>query len=352
MFPTKERQPSVESSTRKHITRKKVLGFFAISLVFLVCSLFATEKNSRVLRAAIDIGTGGPKLLVAEIDTKTNKIVKTLYEERYFVNLYEGVAKSPHRQLSSEIKQQALVAFQNAIAAAKSFHVEGIVAIGTAAFRAAANGAQFALELENQTGIKVHIVDQSLEAKLAFHAALSKMDVSANHLLVWDIGGGSIQFIGIAPNGSYQIQCENYGVGPFTDFIIQQIQGRNLQETKTPNPLSIDEITQALGHAQAAVKINPSFMQKLRQPNTIIVGAGNVFGYGIAGLIPGKNPFTLHDLRATVQSLAGKTDKDLGEGDYAFCEATNAILALGLMESLNIQQVHVAKVNNVEICHS
>jgi len=33
------------------------------------------------IRAAIDIGMGGPKLQIAEVDTVTNKIVKTIHTQ-------------------------------------------------------------------------------------------------------------------------------------------------------------------------------------------------------------------------------------------------------------------------------
>lgn len=71
------------------------------------------------------------------------------------------------------------------------YNAEEIVAIGAAAFRSAGNGEEFAKEIQDATGVKVHIVDQTLEGKLAFQAVLSKMDVDPEHLVVWDIGGGS-----------------------------------------------------------------------------------------------------------------------------------------------------------------
>ena len=80
----------------------KRIGVF-LSILLLCSNLSATIQNDRVIRAAIDIGMGGLKLQVAEIDTKTNKIVKVLHTQRYFVNFYDSISKNANNHLSSEI---------------------------------------------------------------------------------------------------------------------------------------------------------------------------------------------------------------------------------------------------------
>jgi hypothetical protein len=95
-------------------------------------------------------------------------------------------------------------------------------------------------------------------------------------------------------------------------------------------------------------KVGVAFRNKMNDPHTTVVGTGSVFGFGISAMVDGKNPFSLEDLATAVESLPGKTDADLGGGDYAFCEGTNAILALGFMRGLHIPKMHILNSNNAD----
>lgn len=327
---------------------KKFVGFF-LCLSILSFPLSAMAENTHVIRAAIEIGMGGPKLQVAEVNPKTNKIVKMLHTQRYFVNFYDSLSDKPDKQLCPEIMKDGLKAFKEAIDKANSFKVDGIVAIATASFRSAQNGDQFAMDLQDETGIKVHIVDQHLEGILTFQAALSRLDVDAEHLVVWDIGGGSIQFIGTAPDGSFLVDCGEVGVGHFKDFIIENIQQRNINEAKSPNPMSAEDIVQAEAHARNLSKgLSQVFRDKISHPHTVVVGAGSVFGFGIHGMVKGKNPFFIKDLSDVALSLPGKTDADLGGGDFAFVEGANVVLTLGFMKGLKIEEMRTINANNAD----
>jgi len=324
---------------------KKLIGFL-LGISFFSAELFA--ENQTAIRAAIDVGMGGPKLQIAEVDLTNNKIVKIVHTQRYFVNFYESLSQSADKRLSFEIMEQGLKAVKDAVETAQAFQATKIVSIATASFRHAANGVEFAHRIEDETSVKVHIIDQNLEGKLTFQAVLSKLDVKPVNLVVWDIGGGSIQFIGAAENNSYFYDCSSEGVGSFTEFIIETIQKRSIKECKSPNPMSTEEISQATADAVSlSQRVNKVVREKISHASTIVVGAGSVFGCSIATWI-NNNPFSTIDLNAAVQSLAGKTDEDLGGGDYAFCGVSNAILALGYMRGLGITKMHIINVNNAD----
>lgn len=321
-----------------------LLGFF-----FSLSAALCAAPHTHVVRAAIDIGMGGPKLQVAEVDLHANKIVKVLHTQRYYVNFYDGSAQNGTVCLTDEMMTQGLKAFKEAVAQAKTWQAEAIVAIGAAAFRSASNGTEFAQAMEQKTGIPVHIVDQNLEAVLAFEAVVAKMDVDAAHLVVWDIGGGSMQFISQLSDGTYVVGGREDGVGAFKDFIIKNIQQRNLEKIKSPNPLSAENIVQATAYARSlADALNQPLKDKICRPATTVVGAGSVFGYGIRGMLGGKHCFSSEDLKTVVDALPGKTDADLGGGDYAFVEGSNTVLALGFMQHLGIEQMHIVNVNNAD----
>lgn len=319
-----------------------------LSILLLCSTLSATAHNDSVIRAAIDIGMGGPKLQIAKIDIKTNKIIKIVHTQRYYVNFYDGILKDSNN-LSSEIILEGHKAFKDAVKVAQSFGSEGIIAIATASFRSAANGTQFAKEIQAETGVKVHIIDQDLEGRLAFQAILSKIDVNAKDLVVWDIGGGSMQFTALEPDGSYLVDCGNKGVGAFIDHIVDQIQHRKIEKFTSPNPMSADDITQAVAYAfQLSSEVDQVFKDRISRPTSTIVGAGSVFGFSIAGILANKYSFSLGDLAKVVKSLEGKKDADFGQGNYDFCNGTNAILVYGLMQALNIKEMQIINVNNTD----
>lgn len=325
----------------------RLIAFF-LNVILLSFTLFATSMNAHVVRASIDIGMGGPKLQVAEVDLKTNKIVKLLHSQRYFINFYEGISKDNGNRLSAKVMTQGLDAFKSAVNIAHSFKADGIVAIATASFRSASNGLEFAKEIQDETSIQVHIIDQNLEAKLAFQAVLSKIDIQPENLIVWDIGGGSIQFVGMMSDGSYLIDCGKEGVGVFNDYIISSIQQQNIKERRTPNPMSSSDILRAQTYAcSLSQKVNQAMSDKFKDPSTKVVGAGSVFGHGIAAMI-GKNTFCFDDISAVVLGLEGKTDEDFGGGDFAFCEGSNTILAFGFMQGLGIKKMSIVNVNNAD----
>ena len=298
------------------------------------------------VRAAIEIGMGGPKLLVAEVDPQTNKIIRVLRTQKYFIDFYRDISESPDHQLSGEAMAQGLTAFRNAIERAKGFQVEGIVAIATEALRSAANGEQFAAEIQTVTGIPVYILDQNLEGKLAFQAVLANMDMSGQDLVVWDVGGGSMQWTTLAPDGSYLVSCGRKGSGAFRDFIIRQIQHQN-GEVGTPNPMSAEDILGAEAHvADLSREIDRIFHEKLRNPATAVVGVGSVFGYGIRSTIGNRDLFGREELRQIVQAFMGKSDEDVGGGEFASVEVSNAIFVHGFMQNLDIQRVRIVNVNN------
>lgn len=324
------------------------LGLLVFSLFLCIITPLTAENTNIVIRAAIDVGSGGPKLRIAEVDLTANKIIKVLHVQQYPVIFQESLSRGSDKTLNAEIMLQGIQAIKHAITVAKLFKAEGIVMIGASIFRNALNGEQFAQDIHSEVGLPVHILDQELEGKLAFQAVLAKTSIKSENLVVWDIGGGSTQFIGIN-DGSYLIDGSNEGSGPFRDFIIESIQRRDIKEYRSPNPISQEQANLAKAHAaDLSMKVDQVFRDKLRDLKVEVVGVGSVFGNGITALMPGKNPFTIEDLTAAVHKLVGKSDIDLGGGGFACIEVSNALLALGFMKGLDIKQISIIDVNNAD----
>jgi exopolyphosphatase/guanosine-5'-triphosphate,3'-diphosphate pyrophosphatase len=67
--------------------------------------------------------------------------------------------------------------------------------VATEACRRAANGAAFIERVERETGIRLEIVDQHEEARLALLGCLPLIDEAAEQVLMVDIGGGSTEIV-------------------------------------------------------------------------------------------------------------------------------------------------------------
>jgi len=67
--------------------------------------------------------------------------------------------------------------------------------IATEACRIAANSGEFIDAVERQTGLRIEIVTQETEAKLAVSGCASLIDRNCDWALVFDIGGGSSELI-------------------------------------------------------------------------------------------------------------------------------------------------------------
>ncbi len=325
------------------------MKLFLYLFVFSFWTISLAAHNTCVLRAAIDVGAAGPKLRIAEVDRTTNKITKILYTKQWSVFFQDHLSKNSDKKLSPEIMFEGLRAIKEALALAKSFEIQGVVIVGASPFRKALNADEFAKNIYLESGLPIHILDQELEAKLAFQAALAKSSSHLENLVAWDIGGGSTQFITLGLEGEYLFEGSSEGSGPFRDLIVESIQKRSLKEYKSPNPLSDEEVCLAKVHAELlASNVTQVFKDKLCHSETRVVGVGSVFGRGIASLVRGKNPFTTEDLEGVIHDLIGKTDCDLGGGDFACVEVSNAILVYGFMKELGIQKMHIMDVNNAD----
>jgi exopolyphosphatase/guanosine-5'-triphosphate,3'-diphosphate pyrophosphatase len=81
------------------------------------------------------------------------------------------------------------------VAEAQKHGALAIVAVGTAGLRIAANRDEIIAAIETRTGVHIEVISGEEEARLAYLAARSSVDLSADgSLVVFDTGGGSSQF--------------------------------------------------------------------------------------------------------------------------------------------------------------
>ncbi len=301
----------------------------------LYSSVAATER-----RAAIDVGSGSTKITIADVDDSGEHIVEILFEESFPVPYQAALESSYDGAFDEQIRERGMNTFHQIKAYIDEYQVEKIAAVATAAFRDAANGEQFAQEVEEATAIPLRIIPQREEGTLAFFSGVEASHHDPDQLIVWDIGTGSFQMT--TRTGSDDLAIFMGGVGsiPFRNYIIDVIQGKDSDEITTPNPMTEEDIQHADSYARSiGRKAYPIIKEKIKHPDTKLIGIGRLFSNSI-GPVGGDDVVVRKDLRAFLSQAIGLTDDELNN-PYANVDVPNAILVLAFMKALHIQEINI-----------
>jgi exopolyphosphatase/guanosine-5'-triphosphate,3'-diphosphate pyrophosphatase len=142
--------------------------------------------------AAIDIGSNTLRLLIANIEG--NQLVP-LARDREIVRL--GRNFYPERVLSAEAVELSLRVLERFRRQVDREKVGTIRAAGTGVLREAENSGGFLEAVRRGTGLEVEIISGRQEAGLSALGVLSIFPRSEGTTFVFDLGGGSTEFVGL-----------------------------------------------------------------------------------------------------------------------------------------------------------
>lgn len=140
--------------------------------------------------AALDLGTNNCRLLVARPSRRGFYVIDAFSR---IIRLGEGV--SGCGRLSPEAMDRTIEALKICSDKMKRRRVKRSRVIATEACRVAANSDEFISRVQERTGLKLEIVSQETEARLAVSGCASLLDCECDKALVFDIGGGSSELI-------------------------------------------------------------------------------------------------------------------------------------------------------------
>lgn len=311
-----------------------------VCLVVLFVVSFFTQVNAEVeRRAAIDIGSGGTKVAIADIDTETNQILQVVLDTSFPVPYQASLDISVDGTFDEETKQLGMKTFKEIKELTDQYGVQKIAAIATSAFRKANNAKSFIAAIQKQTKINVQIIPQREEGEIAFFSALAAGEFDPKEVVVWDIGTGSLQMTTMNANEELSVYMgEQMGSVAFKNYIISAIQENDMDDTESPNPVSEDDLKTADGYARAfARKAYPIIKQKIQSKGPII-GIGRLFYHSIRPLTSENGVITRSGLRKFIESSLNKTDEEL-DNPYAHVDVSNCILTLAIMKGLQIHEI-------------
>ena len=166
--------------------------------------------------AAIDIGSNSIKLAVVEAAASDSFAV--LGREKEVVRLGHDTLREGHLSAAAIARASACIKRFRLIAEARG--AERVIAIATASVREANNAAEFILEVERRTGIRVEILSGVEEARLIGLAAAQGCGAAGVSLLNIDIGGGSTEISFVRAGLPAELHSVKLGAVGLTERLI------------------------------------------------------------------------------------------------------------------------------------
>ena len=316
--------------------------FCVLWVIALLCISLSCQETHVIRRAIFDIGSGTTRMTIADVNAKTGEV--TLVHETAEPVSYKLDLESNKNEFSEEIRNKGTLVLAKMKWAALQQGAQEFAAVATSAFRTAQNGSEFAQFITKVLGIRLSIISQEQEGILGFLAAAQKEN--KEKIVVWDIGGGSMQLTTMDGNGKFHVYGGKLASVSFASYIIQTIQKKDISKVKTPNPIAPEEMEKAISHAKSSLGEIPSIVrEKLKDPKTVVLGIGGVHYYSIRNQIGMGNTYTVVRLKETLDQRLGKTDAEIG-GEYANTEVSNLGLVLAFMQEMGLESVKTKKVNN------
>lgn len=288
-------------------------------------------------RAAIDVGSGGTKIAIAEVDVDTRLITNVLYENSFPVPYQASLDKSEEGLFDEETKRLGLNTFKKIKEIIDQYEVEKVVAVATSAFRKANNSREYIADVK-AIGIDIQVISQREEGEIAYFSAFASGNVDPERTVVWDIGTGSLQMTTANSNGTLTVYMgEQMGSIAFRNYIISTVQDNDLEEVSTPNPMTEDDLHEADRYARAFGR-GAYLIIKERIKQGHIVGIGRLFSSSLGPIASENGVITRTALREYIKEALNKTDEELNN-PFAHVDVTNCVLTLAIMKALHIHEV-------------
>ena len=322
-------------------------AFIALTFSFLTsCSNPVRRPSSDSCyekRGVMDVGSGSTKAMVAVVNTCQKRIQQILWQDQQAIAFNDDFERSAARELSDVILSEAEVKIRSLFTVMQTHQPVSLSAVATSVFRRASNGQAAADRLSSRLGFPIRVISQEEEAEIGYFSAMAALpqSESSQPLIVWDIGGGSMQMISMGESGRIVFQG-NLAAVSFKNRVIEEVQRKDLKTTTSPNPLRKDfsrAVEMATQHASTNV---PETIRTISS-RAKWVGIGGVLAISLKNQLNNRH-IVRGELRQTLQQRAHLSDDQL-QGDFRSTEITNLALVLGYMEALHINEIETARVS-------
>ncbi len=165
----------------------------------------------------IDIGSNTIRSLIVEVIP--GGTYRVLDDEREAARLASGLNR--RGRLSVEAIRRAVLALKRMSEIARARGARRIAVMATSAIRNATNRRAFLDRVKSETGLRVRVISESEEARLAFESAAQSFDLGEQPCAVADIGGGSTELILALGTHIQQVYSLRLGAVGLTEEILR-----------------------------------------------------------------------------------------------------------------------------------
>ena len=160
------------------------------------------SRSQRVF-AALDLGTNNCRLLIAHPTRHGFRVVDGFSR---IVRLGEGVSEAG--ALSDAAIERTVEALKICSKKMSRRQVSMSRCVATQAARSADNSDYFVKRVRQETGLDLEVISPREEAELTLTGCFSLLDSSHDHALMFDVGGGSAEFVWarILPGGGAEVE--------------------------------------------------------------------------------------------------------------------------------------------------
>lgn len=317
------------------------------------------DDGQGVIRKAVfDLGSGTYRMKIAKVSTTDGHVIEVIDLPKDALRLRaDGAAdfsRSPDGRFSAGYMEEAAKAYQSLVDLARRQGASEFVAIATGVFRRAKNAAELTAALSEKTGVPVRILTGEEESRVGYFGGALLSKVPAKNLLVWDIGGQTMQWSYVDTAGKLQFQSLEVGAVNFKNRVITDIQKKDAAKVPTPNPMSAQDGKRAVVIAQGqAAEVGRQMRDRLKVKGMEVVGIGGVHVFSIQQNISDKGFYTLADAKALLakQIKAKYNDEQLTKvmnTKYPETDVSNIALVIGFMQALKLDKIRVVAVDNTD----
>jgi len=161
--------------------------------------------------ASIDVGTNTIRLFIGLLDNG----LKPLLIKRVICRLGERFVQ--RRKLYDKAVERTVSTLKTFSRYLKEYEVSRWRAVATGVVRDAENRADFLDKVMDETGISLDVIDWKEEARLTLKGVLVSLKETPEERLVFDIGGGSTEYILSSQNEPIWMESLNLGVVYLTE---------------------------------------------------------------------------------------------------------------------------------------
>jgi exopolyphosphatase / guanosine-5'-triphosphate,3'-diphosphate pyrophosphatase len=281
--------------------------------------------------ASIDAGSNAIRFVAAEFDSPRSYSI--LATQRYPVRLGKSVFFSG--RLEAGAMSDAIAGLKEIAARMNQLAVSRYRAVATSAVRESANAGVFLKRVRKETGLDLHTINGSEEARCVYRAIREKCPLSHQQYVLADLGGGSLEISLCDDSGI--LWSESHGMGAV-----------RLMETLTDADENTERYSRVLAEYTATLQV-PRLEYK-REIAGLIATGGNIEALAKLAASPenknGVATLRVNALQSLIRSLshlsyAQRVDKLGLTEDRADVILPAALVYLRLAELLGVKTILV-----------